>query len=134
VTQGEAEQIAGKLVVFLETGEPPQQLFAPGVFCDVTTPRWREQVQGTGALVAMRLRGHPGPGRVPRWRCDATATGFVIELEEEWRERGEDWYSRELIRADVEGGRITAISVYCTGDWDSARRSEHTRSVKLLRP
>jgi hypothetical protein len=29
---------------------------------------------------------------------------------------------------------IAALSVYCTGDWDAARREEHARAVHLLRP
>lgn len=134
MTQADAERLAGQLVEFLETGTPPPALFDAAVFCDFTSPRWREQVQGLTELVALRRRGHPGPGRVPRWRCDATPGGFVLEVEEEWRERGDDWYARELLRADVEGGAITALSVYCTGDWDGVRRVEHARTVKLLRP
>jgi hypothetical protein len=134
VTQADADRLAIQLVEFLETGTPQAALFAANVFCDFTSPRWREQAQGVAAVVALRKRGHPGPGRVPRWRCDATSAGFVLEVEEEWRERGEDWYCRELLRADVERGQVTALSVYCTGDWDAPRRAEHARTVKLLRP
>ena len=60
--------------------------------------------------------------------------GFVLEVEESWHDRGEDWYCRELFRADVTDGRISSLSVYCTGDWDAARVAEHRTAVHLLRP
>ena len=85
-------------------------------------------------MVALRRQGHPGPGRVPRWRCDPTPTGFALEVEERWEQDGESWYCRELIRADVAGEVIAEIAVYCTGDWDSARQAEHRRAVRLSRP
>ena len=129
-----ATDLATKFVQFIETGEIPVGLFTPGVFCDFTSPRWRIQADGQEQTLALRLDGHPGPGTVPRWRCDATPTGFVIEWEEAWQSDGEDWYCREMARADVEDGLINAISVYCTGDWDTDCRAEHRQAVKLLRP
>ena len=33
-----------------------------------------------------------------------------------------------------ERGGISAISVYCTGDWDEAQVAAHRQTVKLLRP
>jgi hypothetical protein len=85
-------------------------------------------------VVALRRGGHPNPGKVPRFRCDPTPTGFVLEVEETWGHAGEQWYCRELLRADVEGDRVANLSVYCTGDWDESRRAEHARAVHLLRP
>jgi hypothetical protein len=84
-----ARDLAGKLITFMETGAPPEGLFTPDVFCDFTMPQWRLQAQGVEDLVALRKAGHPGPSRVPRSRFDATATGFVLEVEEEWDSGGE---------------------------------------------
>jgi hypothetical protein len=126
--------LAKKLIAFLETGDAPDGLFTADVFVDFTSPRWREQGQGIERVVAMRRAGHPGPGTVPRFRLDATDAGFVLEVEERWQQFGEDWYCRELFRADVRDGAIAELSVYCTGDWDRARRAEHARAVRLLRP
>jgi hypothetical protein len=128
-----ARELAGKLITFLETGTAPAGLFAPDVFVDFTMPLWRLQAQGAGDAVGMRLAGHPGPGRVPRSRFDATATGFVLEVEEEWEQDGESWYCRELFRADVSDGAVSELAVYCTGDWDSALVARHAREVPLLR-
>ena len=44
------------------------------------------------------------------------------------------WYCRELFRADVPGGAICQLSVYCTGDWDRALVARHAEAVSLLRP
>lgn len=132
-TEATARELADKFVTFLETGNPPTGLFTPDVFCDFTMPQWRLQAQGVDDAVALRLAGHPGPSRVPRSRLDATPTGFVLEVEEQWEQDGESWYCRELFRADVSDGSISQLSVYCTGDWDRARVAEHAATVRLLR-
>jgi hypothetical protein len=134
MTSERAEHLAAHLVEFFETGLPPAGLLTGDVFCDLTSPRWRDQAQGVGAVVALRQRGHPGPSRVRRTRCDPTPNGFVLELEEEWEDGSETWYSRELVRADVASGAIAELAVYCTGDWDRSRRNQHAREVRLLRP
>ena len=129
-----AEAVAKRLIEFFETGAPPAGLFAPDVFLDFTPPLWRIQARGVEDVTRVRLAGHPGPGEVSSWRCDATSRGFVLELEERWVQDGRDWYAREMVRADVEGEQITALSVYCTGDWTAERCAQHAREVRLLRP
>ena len=129
-----ANELAKRFIVFLETDEAPTGLFADDVFCDFTLPKWRLQAQGRESVVVLRREGHPAKGRVPRWRCDPTPSGFVLEVEERWNEDGKEWYCRELFRAEIEGSSITELSVYCTGDWDAEREEEHRRAVKLLRP
>jgi hypothetical protein len=133
-TSSRARQLSRDLIAFLETGEPPEGLFAPDVFFDVTVPHWRLQAGGRDDAVALRLEQHPEPGRVVRSRLDETGTGFVLEFEERWHEHGRDWYAREIARADVGEDGITQLSVYCTGDWDEAREQEHRRTTRLLRP
>lgn len=130
----EAQKVAVRSIEFLETGRAEAGLFTDDVFVDFTLPRWRLQAQGAAAAIDMRLAGHPGKGRVPRWRCDPTPSGFVLEVEERWSQDGKDWYCRELFRADVCGESVSDLSVYCTGDWDSDREAEHRQAVKLLRP
>ncbi|GAA2022433.1 hypothetical protein GCM10009839_19820 [Catenulispora yoronensis] len=129
-----AQDLAGKFISFLETGTAPEGLFTPDVFVDFTMPLWRLQARGAADVVGLRRAGHPGPGSVPRSRLDATATGFVLEVEERWEQDGESWYCRELFRADVSDGAIAELSVYCTGDWDRARVAEHAAAVHLLKP
>jgi hypothetical protein len=83
--------------------------------------------------VAIRHNGHPSPGRVTGLRYDPTPTGFVLEWEEEWDDNGDHWYCREMMRAELRDGAISSMSVYCTGDWNSAQVARHTRDVQLIR-
>ena len=129
-----AKQVAEKFVRFLETNEDQPGLFADDCFCDFTSPRWREQVQGARAIGDFRRAKHPIGGKVPRWTFAPTTTGLVIEVEETWRENGDDWYCREMFRIEVKDAAISELSIYCTGDWNTARRAEHARMVQLLRP
>jgi hypothetical protein len=129
-----AHRLAEALIVFLETNAAPEGLFAPDVFCDYIPPLWRLQASGRDQAIALRLAGHPWPGRVTRWRFDPIPTGFVLEFDEEWDASGDSWSAHELARCDVGEQGITQISVYCTGDWSSARRAEHAAAVTVLRP
>jgi hypothetical protein len=61
-----------------------------------------------------------------------TPEGFVMELEERWRDANGDWYCREAIIARVREGRIDRLAVYRTGDWDEARQATHAAQVRLL--
>ncbi|WP_458245640.1 hypothetical protein [Streptomyces sp. MAI_2237] len=133
-TDTRVRELADLFVRFLRTGTAPEGLFTDDVFLDLTLPQWRLQARGREEAVALRRRGHPAPGTVPRHRLDATPTGFVLEFEETWEDAQGTWYCRELMRADVRDGRIAEAAVYCTGDWDQATRDAHAREVVLLRP
>jgi hypothetical protein len=134
MTADAIDELAAKLVEFLESGTAPPGLFAADLFCDFTLPRWRLQADTAEGAIALRKGGHPSPGRVPRTRLDRTGTGFVLEVEEVWEQDDDKWYCRELFRADVTDGTISELTVYCTGDWDAARVAEHAAAVTLIRP
>ena len=119
---------------FMETGTPPDGLFTADAFCDFTMPRWRVQARGIEEIVSIRKAAHPGTGTVPRWRADPIPGGLVLEWEERWEQDGQQWYCREMLRAQIVDGAIGELSVYCTGDWDEARVREHQRRVSLMRP
>ncbi|HEU5271626.1 MAG TPA: hypothetical protein VFU36_16995 [Jatrophihabitans sp.] len=72
--EARSRDLATAFIRFLETGEPADGLFSPDVLCDFTMPLWRLQAQGISDVVTLREHGHPGPGRVPRSRFDATGT------------------------------------------------------------
>jgi hypothetical protein len=129
-----ARSLAEKLIQFLETNQLPDGLLAAEVFADVSLPMWRLQADSPAGVAAIRVEGHPDTGSVPRYRFDPTPTGFVLEFEERWRSGGQNWYCRELIRADISPAGITDLSIYCTGDWDEAQIARHQSEVKLLRP
>jgi hypothetical protein len=127
-------EVVHKLVHWFETTEIPDGLFTVDVFTDFTPPQWRLQAEGIAGIAEIRRAGHPCPGKVTRLRYDPTPGGFVLEFEEEWDDAGDHWYCREMARADVRDGSISAISVYCTGDWDSGQVAMHRAAVALLRP
>lgn len=129
-----ARFLARQFIDFLETGVVAEGLFASDMFTDFTLPLWRLQADTAAGGVALRAAGHPMVGRVPRHRLDVMEGGFVLEVEEQWEADGDQWYCRELFRADVVDGSIRELAVYCTGDWPSARIAEHRAAVSLLRP
>ena len=124
--------VAG-LIEFLETGTAPEGLFAPDLFLDLSLPQWRLQTTMAEEAMAVRMTAHPWAGRVRVERINQTEIGFTIEFEERWERDGQNWYCREMVRADVVGGTIVEMSVYCTGDWDEAKQREHASAVKLIR-
>ncbi len=95
-------------------------------------PQWRQQAQGLKDVVGLRMRGHPGPGTVPRWRCAPTPDGVVTEVEERWTQDGKDWCCRDLLWAKARGEQSHELSVYCTGDWDRGRQEQHAKTVKFV--
>ena len=123
-----------RLIEFLETGIAPEGLFAPDLFLDLSLPQWRLQTATAEEAIAVRTTGHESAGQVRVERIHQTETGFTMEFEERWEHEGQNWYCREMIRADVVGDAIVEMSVYCTGDWDRAKQAEHARAVTLSRP
>ena len=57
----DSDELAEKMVVFLETGVPPDGLFHPDVFCDFSLPHWRIQTQGLDDVVTLRKEAIPAP-------------------------------------------------------------------------
>lgn len=131
--QRDVNAVVADLIRFLETGTVPERLFAADMFTDLSLPRWRVQAATATEAIAIRAEGHPCAGQVHVERVERTSHGFTIEFEERWEDAGQRWYCREMIRADVAGGSITEMSVYCTGDWDEATQREHAAAVTLLR-
>ena len=123
-----------RFVAFLETGAT-DGLFAPDVFADITLPHWRVQCRGAEETIAGKFGFHPPSGRTRVEKVLAGPTGFAIKVEERWEDGGQQWYCREAFLCDLDDeGRITELSVYCTGDWDEAAVARHAEAVTLLRP
>ncbi|QGN34936.1 hypothetical protein [Microlunatus sp. Gsoil 973] len=124
------------LVRWLETSEGAEGTFAPDCFADISLPQWRLQTDSREGLAAVRADNHPtdGPGSVRVERVEQTDRGFVMSFEERWQYAGQHWYCREMLRADVGGGRIVELAVACTGDWDEATQQRHAQEVTLQRP
>jgi hypothetical protein len=133
-TKPDTTTAVANLITFLETGRVPADLFAPDVFTDLSLPQWRVQTATADEIIAERMAGHPYRGQVRVERVEPTDHGFTIEFEESWENEGQQWYCREMIRADVVDATIVEMAVYCTGDWDAAKQREHRTAVQLIRP
>lgn len=133
----DSTRAVANLVRWLETGAGAEQTFAPDCFLDLSLPQWRIQAGSRAGLAAIRGEDHPtegeAPGSVRVERVDETDRGFVIAFEERWRHAGQNWYAREMIRADVVDDLIVELAVACTGDWDEALQARHAREVTLIR-
>ncbi len=112
-----ANEIAKRFIVFLETeGSAGRSLrgtmfFATSPF---TLPKWRLQAQDRESVVALRQQGNPAKGKVPRWRCDPTRSGFVLEVEERRSKTGKTGPAGNCFGRMSRGSAITELSVYCT--------------------
>lgn len=123
-----------RFVAFLETGAT-EGLFAPDVFADITLPHWRVQVHGADEMIAAKTGLHPPTGRTRVEKVQVAEHGYAVKVEERWEDGGQQWYCREAFLCDLDDeGRITELSVYCTGDWDEATVARHAEAVTLLRP
>jgi hypothetical protein len=123
-----------RFVAFLESGAT-DGLFAPDVYADISLPQWREQAQGADEVVARKTRMHPPPGRTRVEKVLAAPRAYTIKVEERWEDAGQQWYCREAFLCDLDDeGRITELSVYCTGDWSESAVAAHAEAVMLLRP
>lgn len=123
-----------RFVAFLERGAT-DGLFARDVFADISLPHWREQARGADEVVAMKTRMHPPAGRTRVEKVLAAPHAYTIKVEERWEDDGRQWYCREAFLCDLDDeGRITELSVYCTGDWSETVVAEHAEAVILLRP
>jgi hypothetical protein len=123
-----------RLVDFFEVGAT-DGLFADDVFADITVPHWRVQMQGAAEVIAGKNNLHPPGGRTRVEKVLAGTHGYTVKVEERWEDGGQQWYCREAFLCDLDSeGRITEISVYCTGDWDQAAVAAHAEAVTLLRP
>jgi hypothetical protein len=68
-------------------------------------------------------------------RTVPTASGFVTELTERNREdTGKEITGREIVLCTVRDGRISELTVYCSGDWDEELRARHAAEAPMLRP
>ena len=114
-----------RFVAFLETGAT-EGLFAEDVFADITLPHWRVQGQGAEEVIASKTRLHPPAGGSRVEKVLVGLHGYTLKVEERWEDGGQQWYCREAFLCDLDAdGRITELSVYCTGDWDEAAVARH---------
>ena len=130
-----AERLSEALAEVFRTAEVGDVL-TDDVFLDGNPPLWRFQLQGIEAFAAWYKSYAPnGIDEVTVVRTVPTASGFVTELTERNREDdGKEITGREIMLCTVRDGRISELTVYCSGDWDEELRARHAAEAPMLRP
>jgi hypothetical protein len=106
------------------------------VFLDGNPPLWRFQLQGIKAFAEWYKSYAPhGIDEVNVVRTVPTTSGFVTEMTERNREdAGTITTGRMIVLCTVRDGRISELTVYCSGDWDKGLRARHAAEAPMLRP
>ena len=125
--------LAERLAQVYASYEGADEVFAPDALFDVNVPSWRFQLQGPEAFFSW-LRGHsPNGYAITLVSVTPTSSGFVAEVEGEYRPADEDLYFRNLILCHVEGERVSQVVFFCTGDWDSQTRARQAAEAPMIR-
>jgi hypothetical protein len=115
--------------------EAADDLFADDTFFDLLPPLWRFQLEGSGETFTTQLRSIAvGPVEIEVLRTVSTASGFVTEHVETHRTPDGTLVARRLHLCEVTDGRISAVTTYCNGGWDTALRARHAAEAPMLRP
>ena len=128
------EQLSDGMAEAFRSGDIAD-LFTSDFFLDGHPPFWRFQIQGLaefatwlGAYVAHRPE-------VTVLRTVTTEDGFLAEhlTSETVPDRGL-LTARRLHVCTVRAGRISEMTVFCSGDWDEPLRRRHAAEAPILRP
>jgi hypothetical protein len=115
--------------------EASPHLFAPDTFFDFLPPMWRFQFEGPGGDFTNQLRSiAEGPVDIEIVRTLATTSGFVTEHVETQHAPDGDTVARRIHLCEVEDGRISSVTTYCNGGWDTAQRTLHAAEAPMIRP
>jgi hypothetical protein len=128
-----AALLAERLADVFRTAEVGD-VFTDDVFLDGHPPLWRFQLQGVDVFAAWLQGYSPGGADTTVVTAVPTASGFVTELTGEHDEDGVLMTDRKILLCEVRDGRISEMTVYCSGDWDPELRARHAAETTLLRP
>jgi hypothetical protein len=95
---------------------------------------WRFQLHGRDSIDAWIKSFTPDGVDTTVVRTIPTVTGFVSEFAGRHQEDGEEITDRKILLAEVRGGRIAALTIYCSGDWNAELRTRHAAETRLIRP
>jgi hypothetical protein len=127
------QELSERLADFFRTAEVGDVL-TEDVFLDGHPPLWRFQIQGRDDVGAWYRSYAPDGVATTVISVVPTATGFVTEFVGEHIEAGEVLSDRKILLCQVRGSQISALTIYCSGDWDAELRARHAAEANLLRP
>ncbi|HZM40374.1 MAG TPA: hypothetical protein VFB94_14725 [Acidimicrobiales bacterium] len=127
-----AQELSERLADVFRTAQATDVL-ADDVFLDGNPPLWRFQLQGRDTFDAWIKSFMPDGADTTVVRTIPTVTGFVTEFTGRHDQDGLEITDRKILLAEVRDGRITELTVYCSGDWDTDLRARHAVETQLIR-
>jgi ketosteroid isomerase-like protein len=128
-----AQELSERLADVFRTADASDVL-ADDVFLDGNPPLWRFQLRGRDTFDAWIKGFMPGGADTTVVRTIPTVTGFVTEFAGRHQEDGEEFTDRKILLAEVRGGHISELTIYCSGDWNAELRARHAAETQLIRP
>ena len=128
-----AQELSERLADVFRTADN-FDVFTDDVFLDGHPPQWRFQLQGRDVFAAWLKDYSPRGHETTVARTVPTATGFVTEMLGRFVEDGEEMTDRKIILCAVRDGRVSEMTIYCSGDWGSELRARHAAETTLIRP
>ena len=133
LSDAEAQALSERLADVFRTADVGD-VFTEDLFLDGHPPYWRFQLQGRDQFAAWLAGYAPAGTEVDVARTVPTASGFVTELTGRHEEDGAEMTDRKIVLCEVRDGRVSELTIYCSGDWDADLRARHAAETTLLRP
>ena len=127
-----AQELSERLADVFRTADA-EDVLSDDIFLDGNPPLWRFQLQGRDTFDAWLKSFMPHGADTTVVRTIPTVTGFVSEFTGRHESDGEEITDRKILLAEVRGGRIAELTVYCSGDWDTELRARHAAETQLIR-
>jgi len=133
LSDAEAQALSERLADVFRTADVGD-VFTEDLFLDGHPPYWRFQLQGRDQFAAWLAGYAPAGTEVTVARTVPTASGFLTELTGRHEEDGAEMTDRKIVLCEVRDGRVSELTIYCSGDWDADLRARHAAETTLLRP
>ena len=130
--QRTTEQLSEALAEAFRTADVGD-VFTDDIFLDGHPPFWRFQLEGIDTFAAWLRDYSASRPRVHVVRTIPTANGFVAEHFSEHDEDGKLMSGRKLLLCAVREGRVSEMTVFCSGDWDAELRARQAAEAPMLR-
>jgi hypothetical protein len=121
-----SEQVRPAVEAFLAMHESIRTaagIYAEDAVLDMNVPRWRFQIHGPSAITDGWAEAFPSGFALGDSRWEPTSSGAVVEYDGYDVARGH--YYRHLVLLELDAGRISRTTVYCTGGWSAERVQDY---------
>jgi ketosteroid isomerase-like protein len=127
-----AQELSERLADVFRTADA-RDVLTDDIFLDGNPPLWRFQLQGRDTFDTWLKSFMPHGAETTVVRTIPTVTGFVSEFAGRHEIDGDEITDPKILLAEVRGGRIAELTVYCSGDWDTELRARHAAETQLIR-